>query len=220
MAGKIRNYESETITVQYELKRCIHTEECVHRLSAVFDRNSRPWIHPELATADQIADTIIRCPTGALKFRRKDGGAQEAIPVSNVVRMVEDGPHYVRGNLELVYSDGRTERDTRVALCRCGASENKPFCDNRHKEIDFKASGTVVDESKIKAGELDGEAVLRIAPGANGPIHVKGNFEIVDSSDRVVYRGKETWLCRCGGSSNKPFCDSTHRKIGFTAEGV
>lgn len=218
MPNKIRAYESDTIRVLYDFKRCIHAEECVRRLSQVFNRQGRPWVQPQHSTADEIAETIEHCPTGALQYERKDGGAAEAIPQANTIRIAEDGPLYLRGSIRLIFSDGTVHQDTRIALCRCGQSQNKPFCDNAHLEAGFRASGGVVDESKIKLNALDGDALFQIEPGKNGPIHAQGNFEIIDSAGHVVFRGTETWLCRCGGSGNKPFCDSTHKRNGFVAD--
>jgi len=54
-----------------------------------------------------------------------------------------DGPYLIRGEFELTDQDGRpieTRRGT-IALCRCGASRTKPFCDGTHKAIGFKAPG-------------------------------------------------------------------------------
>lgn len=56
-----------------------------------------------------------------------------------------------------------------------------------------------------------------ITPTTNGPYHVRGSFRIVLPSGRELETDGETWLCRCGGSGNKPFCDGTHKKIGFQA---
>ena len=101
----------------------------------------------------------------------------------------------------------------RATLCRCGASKNKPFCDNSHREIGFGASG------EPASGQTDMQPVrgglLAIDPQTNGPLRVRGNLEIVSGTGRVVARVTSTYLCRCGGSANKPFCDGTHAKIGF-----
>jgi CDGSH-type Zn-finger protein/uncharacterized Fe-S cluster protein YjdI len=213
MSDKIHNYESETITVQYELKRCIHAEECVQRLQAVFDRKRRRWIDPQNASADAIADTIHQCPTGALTYTRKDGGTPEGKPTENIIHLTEDSALYVRGEIHMngaIYY--------RVALCRCGESNNKPFCDNSHLRISFETDG-LVDESQREVSDITGGGALKITPERYGPYWVQGDFEIVDVNGVVAYRGSENWLCRCGGSSNKPFCDNTHKKIGFQAEG-
>jgi CDGSH-type Zn-finger protein len=59
------------------------------------------------------------------------------------------------------------------------------------------------------------DGVLHIDPQTNGPLRVRGNLEIVSGTGRVVARVESANLCRCGGSSTKPFCDGTHTKIGF-----
>ena len=55
---------------------------------------------------------------------------------------------------------------------------------------------------------------------ANGPYETVGPLTIVDPIGQEVHvpDGKRVWLCRCGGSSDKPFCDGTHEKIGFSAD--
>ena len=60
-------------------------------------------------------------------------------------------------------------------------------------------------------------AELHITATENGPYRVDGPLTIVDEKGNPVEveAGETIWLCRCGGSRNKPFCDSTHRKIGF-----
>jgi hypothetical protein len=106
----------------------------------VFDVNRRPWILPENADADAIAQIVAQCPSGALHFRRLDGGAQEAPDAEPTLLTLPDGPLLVRGDIDVVDSEGNVFRhDTRLALCRCGASENKPFCDNSHRRIGFRA---------------------------------------------------------------------------------
>ncbi|MDX1644676.1 MAG: (4Fe-4S)-binding protein, partial [Thermoanaerobaculia bacterium] len=62
---KIRRYETDDLTVLYDVERCIHAEECVHGLPQVFDPDRRPWIEPGEAPAEDVARVIRRCPTGA-----------------------------------------------------------------------------------------------------------------------------------------------------------
>lgn len=68
--------------------------------------------------------------------------------------------------------------------------------------------------------QIQGEesmAATKIVPTDNGPLRVEGDFEIVDPQGRTFGLAGRTAvsLCRCGHSSNKPFCDGTHNKIGF-----
>lgn len=135
-----KSYTSKDITVYYDAKLCIHAAECVRGLPQVFDTSKKPWIQPEHAAADAIADVIHRCPSGALRYERLDDGASEAMPAEVTGTFAENGPLYLRGAIKLTNDEGQTLFEgTRVALCRCGASKNKPFCDRSHKEIEFQA---------------------------------------------------------------------------------
>jgi CDGSH-type Zn-finger protein len=65
------------------------------------------------------------------------------------IRVTKNGPYLVSGSIELVDPDGKahpTDKDM-VALCRCGASQNKPFCDGTHSKIGFAAAEAAVPES-------------------------------------------------------------------------
>jgi CDGSH-type Zn-finger protein len=55
-------------------------------------------------------------------------------------------------------------------------------------------------------------------PRPNGPLFVRGRLRIVGDDGEVIREDTRVALCRCGGSSNKPFCDGTHRRNGFTAQ--
>src|SRR6266550_612854 len=138
-SNKVRRYDAEDITISYDLKRCIHAEECVRGLPRVFDPGRRVWVDATQANAGEIANTVQRCPTGALHFRRTDGGSEEATPGRNEVRITPDGPLYFWGELE-IHTPTAVLNETRAALCRCGASRNKPFCDNSHERVAFRAS--------------------------------------------------------------------------------
>lgn len=212
MTGKARIYNSDAIDVSYEARRCIHAAECVRGLSTVFNPEQRPWIQPANGEADDIAEVVQRCPTGALHFTRKDGGDAESIPTANQITTVADGPLYVRGDVRLVLEHGSLH-DTRMALCRCGASANKPFCDNSHREADFVDDGLPKQTSSIDGETTSG--ALTVTPAAQGPLLLQGNFELVNAAGETFFRGEKAALCRCGGSANKPFCDGTHKTINF-----
>src|SRR6056297_3317510 len=85
MDEDVHQYDGEDITVRYDVERCIHARECVHGLPAVFDPEKTPWIEPDQAEPDDLADVITRCPTGALHFERTDGGPAEETPEENVI---------------------------------------------------------------------------------------------------------------------------------------
>jgi CDGSH-type Zn-finger protein/uncharacterized Fe-S cluster protein YjdI len=220
MTGRVKEYWSDDIVVTYDAGRCIHAAECIRGLPGVFDTSKRPWIQPANATATQVAEVVQRCPTGALHFQRKDGGAAETPPEQDVVQVRGRGPLYVRGDIEVVLPDGSVLHDTRIALCRCGASQDKPFCDNSHLQIAFAASGVLGENNRVRLVEgLDTGGKLRVTPTVDGPVRVEGAFEVHSADGQTVYRGNRASLCRCGGSANKPFCDGTHSRLGFQAEG-
>lgn len=216
MEEKILRYPGVDITVTYSLKRCIHAAECVKGLPLVFDANRKPWVDPDQASAEEVAEVIGRCPTGALKYVRHDDGPVEAKPSKNSVRVEASGPLYVYGAVTVKNAEGETVlEDTRIAFCRCGASKNKPFCDGSHTPAGFEDPG-VLGEPKLKPVEGNEEPGMTVVLAANGPLLCDGVMEIAGTEDGSSQVGRKAALCRCGASSNKPYCDGTHKTIGFT----
>jgi CDGSH-type Zn-finger protein len=127
----------------------------------------------------------------------------------NTAHVRENGPLALHAPLSIAGQDA----GYRATLCRCGASRNKPFCDNSHADIAFRAS----DGSGITAtaGETEG-GLLRVMPATNGPSVVEGSLSLV-SNDGLTRAacGPKVAFCRCGHSRNKPFCDGSHVKAGF-----
>ena len=210
-----RDYKGRAIDVSYDVRRCIHAAECVRTLPQTFNRQRVPWIDPDKASADEVVVAVVRCPSGALRYERKDAGLPEPIPAANTITLVENGPLYVRGDIRIISHTGEVlHRDKRISLCRCGASQNKPFCDNSHIATSFK---TIKPKVGSRSDVGQGEA-LQITPTANGPYQILGNLEIRDTDDGLVFSGKMIRLCRCGDSREKPFCDNTHLHTGFEAK--
>ena len=198
------------MTLIYEGKKCIHSRYCVTWGPNVFLANVEgPWIHPDAMDADRLVEIAHVCPSGAIRYRRKDGKPDETAPPVNLIALREGGPYAVRANLKL---DGM-EGQFRATLCRCGASKNKPFCDGSHHEANFSATGEPASGKTDMLAVRDG--VLAINPETDGPLQVRGNLEITSGTGRVVARVTTARLCRCGGSNNKPFCDGSHARIGF-----
>jgi len=209
--GRLKAYEGDKITVLFDAQRCIHAAECVRGLPEVFDPKSRPWVQPDKADVEGLAAVVARCPTGALSYTRKDEGADEEVPGHTVVQVVADGPLYVRGRIDYEVQ-GQPYAEPRAALCRCGLSKNRPFCDNQHKKQGWTDGGACV--AKDVADAL-GTGPCALQPFPGGPIQVDGPLEILGVDGEVLFRGEQQWLCRCGASQNKPFCDGSHKAAGF-----
>jgi CDGSH-type Zn-finger protein/uncharacterized Fe-S cluster protein YjdI len=213
-AGRTRDYRGKQVTIRYDAQRCIHAAECVRGAPAVFDPQARPWIQPDQADAGHLAQVVARCPTGALTLHAPDGSLVEAAPGRNVAHLQPRGPIYLRGRVTIPGGEHATLVEyTRVALCRCGASANKPFCDGSHERLGFADAGACANMPASVDAEPAGP--VRINPIPDGPLMVEGKVEF-RAADGASFVAEKVWLCRCGQSANKPFCDGTHKKIGFT----
>ena len=135
-----RVYRGDGIEVSFDLDRCIHVGECLLSLPDVFELERRPWIDADAADPGAIAEVIERCPSGALGYRRLDGGPAERHETTTIEPM-RDGPLRVTGEVHVRLDDGSEEVLPRATLCRCGESQRKPFCDNTHLKIGFRAPG-------------------------------------------------------------------------------
>ena len=208
-SAKIHTYAGKDATVTWDGARCIHAAECVRRAPQSFDPKARPWIVPDKSSTDTLVDAVNACPSGALEMRYADGTSAMAAYDVNTCEVRADGPYYFRGTLVLAPES----KQTRMALCRCGASANKPFCDNTHKTIGF-AHATSLPVTKAPAAGVDLSEPVAVTPTHNGPLQVRGPLTIRDAAGTTVFV-ESAYLCRCGGSKNKPYCDGTHARIGF-----
>lgn len=211
MSQDVEEVVGSRVTIRFEAQKCIHSRGCVLGRPDVFVPNVKgEWIHPDAATPDEVAELAHNCPSGAITYERTDGGPQEKAPVVNLARVRENGPLALHG--ELVIGGQPVFRAT---LCRCGASQRKPFCDGSHAALGFAATGEPVSKTSEPLASRNGPVTIDAAE--DGPLLVTGNLEVVSGTGRTIDRCTKAALCRCGGSANKPYCDGTHRKIGFRA---
>ena len=132
-----QSYATDAITVTFDPTRCIHAAECIRTAPAVFDSRRLRWIKPELGDPELIVAAVHRCPTGALAYALPDGDAEA--PDAAAIRPSRDGPLYIRGATRVETEDGRVIAEgVRMALCRCGATKNAPFCDGSHRAAGFR----------------------------------------------------------------------------------
>ncbi|MBO6940372.1 MAG: CDGSH iron-sulfur domain-containing protein [Deltaproteobacteria bacterium] len=212
---KVFTYGGSEAEVDWDGRLCIHVGECGRASNELFVGGRQPWCQPDEVPPDEALDVVKRCPTGAITLRLKDGSAPETADDENSVTVSNNGPLYVRGDLAI---DGAADDmpgvKFRAALCRCGLSKRKPFCDNSH-EGEFKDHGAVGETGD----GLDATGgTLTVGRAKNGPLLLAGNLVIRNGAGRVAWKGTKCALCRCGQSKNKPFCDGSHKAAGFTAD--
>lgn len=221
--SRLHRYEAAHAVVTWDAGVCRHAAECVRCLPAVFDPKAKPWIAVENASFDALAAAIARCPSGALRLYRPDGtlavasaaasaAAAAPAPAETVLRMRPNGPNVISGDVVVAGARGAAApgRAT-VVLCRCGASGNKPYCDGTHNRIGFRDPGLLPPGTPTGARAL---GKVTVTPTPNGPLECVGHL-VVESADGRIACSEETWLCRCGHSRTKPFCDRSHERVGF-----
>jgi CDGSH-type Zn-finger protein/uncharacterized Fe-S cluster protein YjdI len=206
--------EGKEVRILFDGVKCIHSRHCVLSRPDVFVPNVEgAWIHPDRASVAEVAELAHACPSGAIRYENLSGAPAESAPQVNTVHVRENGPYAFHAQLEIQGTQPRF----RATLCRCGASANKPYCDGSHTQAGFLATGEPATHPSealaVRAG------LLEVVPTPNGPLQVKGPIEIVSGSGRTLDRTTQAWLCRCGQSANKPYCDGSHSKHGFVAPG-
>ncbi len=208
-------------TIHFDAQRCIHSRSCVLSHPDVFVPNVKgEWIHPDAQPAQELIRIGQNCPSGAIQVilnapEEQDGNlsSSNAFPLVNTLRLRENGPLAIEAELRI---KGEPQPTPRATLCRCGLSANKPYCDGSHVAGEFVASGEIAtlqsEALAVRNGPVD------IQPVPNGPLKITGNLEIVTGTGRTCNKVTQTFLCRCGQSSNKPYCDGSHKTSGFQAE--
>ena len=137
---KTKEYSNGEVTIVWKQNLCTHSAICLRGLPEVFYITKVPLINAHAASTDEIINQVKECPSGALSFYLNNNKQKEDNILSDVkVSLLKDGPILIKGKIELKNSKGEViPTKTSVALCRCGASKNKPFCDGEHTKIGFK----------------------------------------------------------------------------------
>lgn len=208
-------------TIHFDAQKCIHSRHCVLSHPDVFVPNVQgAWIHPDAQPLQELIRIGQACPSGAIRVTRNAGSApagdlpsSDTFPLVNTVRVRENGPLAIEAELQI---NGQAQASPRATLCRCGQSKLKPFCDGSHAAAVFVASGETTTMAFEALPSRNG--AVNVMPTANGPLRVVGNLEVVSGTGRTCNKVQETYLCRCGQSSNKPYCDGSHKAAGFVAE--
>lgn len=140
--GKItKKYTNGEITVVWKPDLCIHATNCFTELPKVFIPYERPWVDMKGASTNEIIDTVGHCPTDALTFywnneNKKDKKEKEK--VATELSIMKNGPFLIKGSFKIFDTDGNEiVTESTAALCRCGQTKNKPFCDGSHVNAGF-----------------------------------------------------------------------------------
>jgi len=132
----------------------------------------------------------------------------------NRITVLVNGPLLCTGDIEVVAEDGYVfGKSDELALCRCGESKNRPFCDGSHKEAGFENDGIIVSAVSEELKEAEGP--LKITVRSNAMLLAEGPMAILCADGSCTAKRNKAALCRCGQSGNKPFCDGSHKESGF-----
>ena len=133
----------------------------------------------------------------------------------NIAEVPPAGPLCLTGRIKVEVGGEIVAETDDVALCRCGHSRNKPYCDGSHRRVGFDDPGVIQGGRLVPGGdEPASDEPVTIVCARDGPLLVRGPLKVV-ASDGGTSQGIKGALCRCGASSTKPFCDGSHREVGF-----
>ncbi len=135
----MKEYSNKDIRVVWNPEKCIHAGECVKGLPQVFSRDRTPWINMQEASSEEIMSVVDRCPSGALTYKKVQSATEgrENMPGANI-KVMKNGPLLVEGGCFLKNNEGTLLAEKGpYALCRCGCSGKKPFCDGTHIKVGF-----------------------------------------------------------------------------------
>jgi uncharacterized Fe-S cluster protein YjdI len=136
--GRKKEYSNGEVTVVWQPKVCMHSGICFRGLPSVFQPKVRPWIIIEAASTEDIVNQVKACPSGALSYYMNAEGDKTAETLETKVEVLKNGPLLVYGTLKVTHKDGKVEiKNKTTAFCRCGASNNKPYCDGTHVKRNF-----------------------------------------------------------------------------------
>lgn len=145
MPVETKKYTNGEVTIVWKPGICIHSAICAQGLPGVFDPRRRPWIDLSQSETDKIIEQVRKCPSGALSYflnKEAQGEPEKVVAEAANIIKVEvspNGPYLIKTECLILHSDGKKETKTgTVALCRCGASANKPYCDGAHRKVGFE----------------------------------------------------------------------------------
>jgi|APMed6443717190_1056831.scaffolds.fasta_scaffold70547_2 uncharacterized Fe-S cluster protein YjdI len=143
----VKEYSNGEVTVFWRSELCIHSANCLIGLPEVFNTRKRPWINVHASDSKEIMKIIDTCPSRAITYLKSTkfvtSKPRKSVKLKSKfarVQILKDGPALVTGNF--IIRDSKKKKikieNEVAAICRCGASKKKPFCDGSHLAVGFK----------------------------------------------------------------------------------
>jgi CDGSH-type Zn-finger protein/truncated hemoglobin YjbI len=140
-------YEGQQVTIFDNRGICQHSGLCTDRLATVFRTGTDPFVAPSGGRMDEIIRAVRDCPSGALSYAIDGAEARDQVDWGGTrepaIEITKDGPYRITGGVTLVGADAAPQPRAagssaeHYALCRCGHSQNKPFCSGMHWYVGF-----------------------------------------------------------------------------------
>jgi CDGSH-type Zn-finger protein/truncated hemoglobin YjbI len=142
------SYAGQQLTILDNRGICQHSGLCTDRLATVFRAGAEPFVAPSGGRMDEIIRAVRDCPSGALSYAIDAAEARDQVDWGGTrrpaIEVTKDGPYRITGQISLLSAEGTPEARSagasleHYALCRCGHSQNKPFCSGMHWYVDFR----------------------------------------------------------------------------------
>ncbi len=207
---KTDSYEGENITIHDDRGICSHAGFCTDNLPTVFRMRTEPWIDPDAEIAEKIIETVKKCPSGALSYSL-DGVLYNKYSDHPDIKVTEDGPYFVSGTVEFHDKD-QPDSVEHYALCRCGKSRNKPFCDGQHWYVQFRDKGQVKPIGLSRDEKT--ASVQKLAQSGKSENSAMRTLRSFPGFETLVFKGAQLHKMPL----NEDVAVSTKTKIGKTAK--
>lgn len=139
------SYDGLQATILDNRGTCAHSGFCTDRLPTAFRQGTEPFVAPSGGRLDEVIQAVRACPSGALSYAIEGREAREQIDQDRPpqIEVSQDGPYRITGGIPLADAHGNEmprnvgASPEHYSLCRCGHSQNKPFCSGMHWYVDF-----------------------------------------------------------------------------------
>jgi CDGSH-type Zn-finger protein len=135
---------------------------------------------------------------------RGGNSVQARIDVPNEALVTSGGPIRMTGNITLVDESGAVTHANQLDFCRCGKAGSRPLCDRSHLDIEFIDRGAISRASDCLP--LTRPQNVTVTCVKDGPLRFRGYLRLYNRKGQECSTMQGA-LCRCGRSTNKPFCD-------------